>query len=80
MYIDRKPKSPADLSESLDISSLFAHASQLVEDGNGVALCQQVLLVVEEDGHCISEENLAAFIEEGIPDTHHCLVENTAYL
>ena len=63
------------LSELLYIRGLFAHASEPVENSNGVVLSQEFIPIIEKYGNSIPEENFTALIQECVPDTNHCLVQ-----
>jgi len=41
----------------------------MVKNGDGIVLREKSLFVVFEDGYCKPEEDLAALIQECVPDT-----------
>lgn len=58
----------------LHVSRVLTHGAEVVEYAYGGGLLQDLLLVVLEDGQGKPEQDLAALVEEGVPDTQHGLV------
>ena len=66
------------LCESVNVCGVLAHSSEAVKDLDGILHAEQLLLIVFEDCNSKAEEDLAAFVEESVPDTQHRLLSRSS--